>query len=124
METQEEAGTQAEVVTQVEEGIETRNEVEGQVGAQDEVEEQVQTQDEVEIQAGAEVEAGRQEEVEVEGEAGAREEEEEERTKLKPPNFISEKKSFETYKKDLERWSNLSYRLSWLFTALMGTPVV
>ena len=29
-------------------------------------------------------------------------------TKLEPPSFISERKSFETYKRDLERWSKLT----------------
>ena len=29
-------------------------------------------------------------------------------TKLEPPSFISERKLFETYKRDLERWSKLT----------------
>ena len=29
-------------------------------------------------------------------------------TKLELPSFISERKSFETYKRDLERWSKLT----------------
>ena len=31
-----------------------------------------------------------------------------EMTKIEPPSFISEEKTFETYKRDLERWSKLT----------------